>query len=164
MKLNILWCCLAITITSAISEAKSVPLYPKAIQGIWMTDDDEGQAQCRSYRSALQSDGVDASDFLVGAEVIRDTIWQSYAEYGEGDSYEITRVEKIGSHKWRFTATTYVDSVADAAGNQQARFRASLHGQKLLWVFETIGDQPVDSWDEHRYFRCSSLPKGFYAS
>jgi hypothetical protein len=144
-----------------IVTAQPAPAFPKAILGIWMDDDDEGKSRCRSYLEALRIEGVDASAYLVGAQIISATRWLSYEEYGEGDTYNIISLTKVGGRKWRFRAIFHAGEPAVGADMIST---VSLNRGKLLWDLESLGGYVVDSWDEHRYFRCSAVPHYFFAN
>ena len=160
MKLFRLCAFMAATIASPIAIAKLPSTSPVEIQGIWMADDEVGKGQCRKYLAAQNMNDVDATEYLVGSEVIRATRWHSYAEYGEGNSYEIKRVQPVDGTQWRLTSMAYIDNEV----GELAIFRVDIEGSKLFWVFESFGGVAVDSWDEHRYFRCASVPPELYAS
>jgi hypothetical protein len=151
---------LALMLPSAAAQAKTV--YPKALHGIWMSADDEGRVQCQNYRRAQTQDGTDASEFLVGAQVIRADIWHSYSDYGEGDSYFIQSVTALGRQRWRFATKVATDVLVESGNTGQAGFRVQLANGTLQWVMETVDGKTVDSWDEHLYFRCSLVPAGLY--
>jgi hypothetical protein len=163
MKCLSLMICLAISMMPVSVVAAPAPNFPKAIQGIWMSDDSEGQTQCRRYLAALKMDDADASEYLVGAEIINSTRWHSYAEYGEGNSYEILSLTKLNGPKWRFSARVFVDGAPDSEDSPPMISTVKLDQRKLTWQLESLGGQPVDSWDEHRYFRCAAVPSYLYA-
>lgn len=164
MKFSALWISLAILVTPTVVFAKTAPTFPKAIQGIWISDDEEGQTQCRRYLEASRQDGVDSSDYLVGAIIIRSTMWHIYLEYGEGASYEILSLEKLDGRRWRFSARGYENGEPQAFRYQPMVSRVRLDDRKLIWNLESYGGLPVDSWDEHRYFRCAPVPHSLFAS
>lgn len=160
MKFDRLCVLIAATFASPIAIGQPAETFPSEIQGIWMTDDGEGQVQCRNYRAAERSGDVDATEYLVGSEVIRSARWHSYAEYGEGNSYEVASVQAMSAERWRMKANTYIDN--ETGG--QAIFRVHIEDGKLFWLFESFDGLAVDSWDEHRYFRCADVPDELYAS
>ncbi|RDV06013.1 hypothetical protein DXH95_00735 [Sphingorhabdus pulchriflava] len=144
--------------------AARISLLPNAVQGIWMTDDGEGRAQCKAYLAAMQADNEDAYMQLVGAEVISANMLHSYAEYGEGNFYQPKRIEKLGKQVWRITAAVGIDGSPEGQDSGTAKFKLSLIRSKLKWDMESFDGKPVDSWDAHLYFRCTAVPTGMYAS
>jgi hypothetical protein len=144
-----------------VARSKASVSYPNVVQGVWMSDDEPGRAQCRQYLEAYSRDKT-TSDFLVGAEVITKKIWHSYAEYGEGNFYFPKSLRHISRNRWRASATIGIDTMVEIGEEQTSTFRFYLSAGKLIWVVETVAGKPVDSWDEHRYFRCAGVPSGFY--
>jgi hypothetical protein len=138
---------------------KPRPTFPSAVQGIWHDDDDEGRKACKAFLAALKvnDDGLRSS--LVGSHIVMPESWHSYAKDGGGDFYTPERVAKIDRQSWRI----FAKFGPDEPYIQRATFRAILERGKLTWMMDTIDGITLDSWDEHRYFRCSPIPKGFAA-
>jgi hypothetical protein len=155
---------LSITFSPAHSSGRaSQSQYPAAVQGIWMSDDDDGQRKCQNYRVAMKADR-DASSFLANALIIINDKWYETQSDGTAvaSTYFLERLVTAGAQRWRVQARMHIERGTDQS--QRASFRMYLTRGKLTWVMETIGGTPVDSWDEHRYFRCASVPANFYAS
>lgn len=138
--------------------------FAEELRGIWFSDDDEGVERCAAYRKTMAADDGDASTYLVGAEVVSPDRWHSYADYGEGNFYAPLKAEKTGAGSWRYAVAVGIDADPFGEDGGSANFRASLADGKLTWVIEDFGGVPVDSWDEHRYFKCASVPDGMYGS
>lgn len=144
--------------------AGKLPSLPASIQGIWLSDDAEGRAQCKSFLAAMSADNEDAYDKLVGALVIGDTVLHAYAEYGEGDFYQPKRIKKLGKKGWRISAAVGIDGSPEGENIGTSEFDLSLDAGKLQWDMVSFNRKPVDSWDEHVYFRCADVPVGMYAN
>ncbi|QIG54546.1 hypothetical protein G6N82_10620 [Altererythrobacter sp. BO-6] len=156
--------CLVVLPVSAVSARETPAAFPRQVQGIWYSDDAEGRARCKAFLGGLAADDGEAYNFLVGAEVIRAGMWHSYAEYGEGNFYEIRTLGKIGKRSWRVSTLTGIDTMPDPEFSAEATFRFRIDKGILTWVFESFDGTPVDSWDEQRLFRCAPVPEGMYAS
>lgn len=136
---------------------------PAPLRGIWMEDSGEGRQQCKAYLAEMRRPGGDAGSKLVGAEVITARGQHSYAEYGEGNFYTPQRVVALRKGKWRINARVGIDGPPEDGAAGTAVLTRALAGGKLDYKLNSMGGQPVDSWDEHRYFRCAPVPAGFYA-
>lgn len=143
----------------ADAKAMSKPAYPPAIHGIWFADDADGRGSCKAYLAAYRKQDGTARDFLVGAEVIGPNIWHSYAEYGEGNFYEIHRLTTLGPGSWRVAAFTGIDGLPEHGEAQTDPFRIGLKQGKLVRAFETVGTRPADNGGDASFFRCAGLPK-----
>lgn len=156
----------AFTVASLASPAAATGTteFAEELRGIWFSDDDEGMERCAAYRKTMAADDGDASTYLVGAEVVSPDRWHSYADYGEGNVYAPLKAKKTGTGSWRYAVAVGIDADPFGEDAGSANFRASLVDGKLTWVIEDFDGVPVDSWDEHRYFKCAGVPDGIYGS
>lgn len=152
---------MALLVASSPADAKSKSklAYPPAIRGIWFADDAEGRDSCKAYLAAYRKLDGTARDFLVGAEVIGPEIWHSYAEYGEGNFYEIHRLTALSPGSWRVAAFTGIDGLPETGEARTDSFRIALKQGKLTRVFERVDIKPSDNSGEASFFRCAVLPK-----
>lgn len=95
---------------------------PAELLGVWHADDEEGRAACARYRAlpaTLPEETFDVGDVphwatMVGAMVVTPRLMHSYAEYGEGNFYEIVKVSSTGTNAWMLKARVGIDVIPDA--------------------------------------------------
>jgi hypothetical protein len=148
---------------SANVAGQTSPSYPAAVQGIWFTDDADGNAQCRRYVFARSRKRGDPDMHLVGSQIISGNLWHSYSEYGEGNFYVLRSLAKIGRQHWRADAAVGIDVYPEPEDGQNATFDIQLNKGQLTLAMDPLGDTlRMASIDEPLYARCTSVPKGFY--
>lgn len=137
--------------------------FPPALQGIWMTADEEGRAQCERYLAARAGDDDEHTyNQLVGAEVVSPAMLHSYSEYGEGNFYQPTRIVATGAQQWRVTADLGIDTWPDGDLAGIAELAVALDGDTLRWSLTSIDGEPVEMQVQDRYFRCAEVPADMY--
>lgn len=147
----------ALAVPAAAAGTKTPP-YPPALHGVWFNDDREGNAQCRAYNKAGYANDDELSLLLVGAVLISGSMMHDYAEYGEGNFYELRAIEKTGSNSWRIAVAIGIDTSPEASQLADDTFTMQLIRGKL-----TIRTKPhlldlEDSWKvDQQLRRCASI-------
>lgn len=145
---------------SIATAGNAKPAYPQQLHGIWFDDDSAGFAQCRAYLEADKSDQDELSRHLVGAMVISRSMMHAYAEYGEGNFYELRKLEKQSRNSWRARVAVGIDTMPENSQPADKTFTLHIRGSKL-----TIASKPArldlgDSWQfYYKLYRCADLPK-----
>ena len=86
---------------------------PVQLHGVWMTDDAEGRGQCQRYR-AVPTPPADPDQLpyaMLGSLVVTPGLLHEYAEYGEGNFYQVRSVHLQGPGVWRVEAAFGADTL-----------------------------------------------------
>jgi hypothetical protein len=158
----------ALTIMAGVSvsvpayAASKVISYPMAIQGIWMSDDAAGKSQCREYLAAFKENPDEASNFLVGAEIVSGNMWHSYSEYGEGNFYSLRALTKTGKQSWRASAGLGLDTLVAAPDSAPVIVTMRIEKRKLIALIEGTVGNASENGKASTYFRCRNVPRSLY--
>jgi hypothetical protein len=151
-----------VSISVSAYAAGKVISYPMAVQGIWMSDDAAGKVQCREYLAAFKENPDEASNFLVGAEIVSGNMWHSYSEYGEGNFYSLRALTKTGKQSWRASAGLGLDTSAASPDSGPVIVKMQIEKRKLIAVIEgTVGNASENN-KASSYFRCRNVPRSLY--
>lgn len=137
---------------------------PQQLQGIWMSDDDEGRTKCQRYLALpdMAPDNDEIWSVLVGSLVVHARLLHEFAEYGEGNFYLIKSMRAEGTGTWSLEAAFGADVVPtadDVRGESRHpvdSYRLAMHGKRL-----TFSEWPARSSPGSRdgpYVRCGDLP------
>jgi hypothetical protein len=155
--------CAAVIVTAAFTASLALadstnPSYPLALHGVWFDDSSKGTAKCRAYKKAGKADDDELSRLLVGAVLIRKSMIHDYAEYGEGNFYELRTLEKTGRDSWRIAVAVGIDTSPETSQPADDTFTMQLVRGRL-----TIRTKPhlldlADSWKvDYRLRRCTKF-------
>lgn len=118
---------------------------PAALHGAWYSDDSEGAAACRAHRRGEES-------AIAGQLLIQRVHFNEFAEYGEGNGYQVQAVQALGSETWRVTSALSLD--AEESGPDPVATEFRWMGQRLgVTHFDPV--TRADS-DERVYRRCAA--------
>lgn len=154
--------------TGPLAASKTVagdkwPPYPRALQGIWFDNNAEGRAQCQAYKSADKTDRDEVSGRLVGGVLISGSIMHAYSEYGEGNFYQLRRLEKVGRDNWRVAVAVGIDTVPEASQAEDDVFAVQLFKAVLTVRTKPQALDLKESWRvAYRLRRCADVPAGIY--
>jgi hypothetical protein len=152
----------ALAASTAIA-ADKWPSYPRALQGIWFGHNAEGNYQCQAYKRADKTNGDEVSGLLVGAVLISDSMMHGYSEYGEGNFYELRRLEKTKRSSWHITVAIGIDSVPEPTQRADDIFTLQLTKTVLIVKTKTHLLNLMDSRKvDYKLRRCIDVPVGFY--
>lgn len=105
---------------------------PKALQGIWYEDSEEGRQQCAACRKDAGDETV-----LVGKLWIRRHDFDQFDEYGEGYLSRVASVEALPGKRWRVRTLTLIEG--DDIG-QPGETVFELEQERLRLFYEEEGD------------------------
>ena len=162
--ISLIFPALPLCLMFAAPVAAKFPSLPKDLQGVWMTDDAAGRAQCDSFKTALGQGLEPALNHLVGAEIVSRKVVHSYAEYGEGNFYQPTAIRSAGKQSWTLKTRVGFDQMPGGEHDGSAEFKLTLRAGKLVWVNLTYDGKAASRQEEILLSRCASVPAKLYGS
>jgi hypothetical protein len=138
--------------------------YPSETHGIWFDANPSGREQCRAYKKANKANKDEISSHLVGSVVISSRLIHYYAEYGEGDFYEIeSSAEKTGRQGgWRMLAYVGIDERPDRSNVQEVIVVMKLSRRKLHLRYELVDGPNIQGGAHQTLSRCADVPEDMY--
>jgi hypothetical protein len=103
---------------------------PDALHGLWVSDDADGRAQCTGYR-ALADSWESGGSAMVGMLVVTPTYMQTFAEYGEGNFYQIQQLSPLQSDRWKITAWVGIDELPEPGEAARVEMQLQRQGKRL---------------------------------
>jgi hypothetical protein len=149
-----------VAFTASAAQADSTPPhFPLVLHGLWFDDNSKGRAQCRAFKKAANADDDEVSRLLVGGKLIGKSMIHDYAEYGEGNFYELRALEKTSRDSWRIAVAIGIDTLPEPSQLADDIFTMQLVSGRL-----TIRTRPhlldlADSWKvDYRLRHCTKTP------
>lgn len=147
------------------ADAASPDALPAAMLGMWYQDNAEGRASCAAYR-ALPSDlklkpgedPVEAWYTMLGAMVVTPRLLHDYAEYGEGNFYNLVEASPTGNNAWTLQVRVGIDGPAEEEQPSET-VRVRLEGSRMHLTWP---DGPRKHSETS--FRCGDVRSDLYGA
>lgn len=123
---------------------------PQALRGVWF-DADHAEVYCPRLLAASDPWEHDGS-LLVGALWIDDEVLHQWAEYGEGNIYQVLRSIQVAPGQWQLEASLGIDVRPTLEEDGSFGLWLSLVDGVLVW-HEQTSQAHTRAWR-----RCSDLP------
>lgn len=127
----------ALGVVMAAASAAAAWLPPPAeLHGVWF-DADHADVYCPRLLAASDPWEHDGS-LLIGALWVDDQVLHQWAEYGEGNIYQVVRSSQVAPTQWQLDVSVGIDTWPDLEQDGSFRLWLSLADGVLVWHEQTL--------------------------